>query len=382
MMREPASPRRTLRAALAASALLLLFAAPALARVRVEVKTDVSNDGTRVLLNHSSQVPYLIEVEDKKIKVIYGESVSSRPARGRVRNSVLKRFGVEDGDTLVFHVGDEYLSYQTFELRNPFRLVIDIQSSRSVEDDILSRLDDRDRSRPIVVIDPGHGGMEEGAIGPGGLIEKNVTLDLARRLKRLLESGSSIDVVLTRDDDRLVGLDERTAIANHNRAALFLSIHLNASRRRNATGAETYYLSTDATDDEARTLAALENRASGVEKGQFIAHGGTQKQLDLVLWDLAQNQHLAQSSLLAESVQRQLNALAGTRDRGVRQAPFRVLMGATMPAVLIEVAFVSNPDEERQLRSRAFRDKTVRAIGSAVIEFLGRSKRTSIYGSP
>ncbi|NIM01625.1 MAG: N-acetylmuramoyl-L-alanine amidase, partial [Acidobacteria bacterium] len=237
--------------------------------------------------------------------------------------------------------------YESFELRNPFRLVLDLQSG-AVGSITAPPPAERDPTRKIVVIDPGHGGVETGATGPTGLREKEVALDLARRVQRRLQRDRNLTVVLTRDEDRLIGLDERTAIANHNRADLFLSIHLNASPRSTATGAETYFLSNDATDDDARTLAALENRAAGVSENQTNA--ANDRNLDLVLWDLAQNQFLAESSLLAERVQWHLNALTGTRDRGVRQAPFRVLMGAMMPAILIEAGFLSNVEEEERFR--------------------------------
>jgi N-acetylmuramoyl-L-alanine amidase len=186
--------------------------------------------------------------------------------------------------------------------------------------------------------------------------------------------------VLTRDEDRLVGLDERTAIANHNKADLFLSIHLNASPRARATGAETYYLSADATDDEARILAALENQA-GSQAVKRPDQRVEQGSLDLVLWDLAQNQYLAESSALAESIQRHLNRLTGTRSRGVRQAPFRVLMGATMPAVLVEVGFISNTDEEELFQTSSYRARVVTAMAAAVEEFLLDLERYSVPGS-
>jgi N-acetylmuramoyl-L-alanine amidase len=212
-------------------------------------------------------------------------------------------------------------------------------------------------------------------------MEKQITLRLARRLQRALERGNpSISVVLTRDEDRLVGLDERTAIANHNKADLFVSIHLNASPRARAAGAETYFLSTDATDDEARILAALENEAatgSAARPDQRVGQGS----LDLVLWDLAQNQYLAESSALAESIQRHLNRLTGTRSRGVRQAPFRVLMGAMMPAVLVEVGFISNPDEEELFRSPRYEARVVEAIATAIEEFLLNLERYAAPGS-
>jgi len=287
---------------------------------------------------------------------------------------------MRDDRTLSLDTGSRYDRYETFELRNPFRLVLDLKPAPRKGD---RRVPSDSPSRPstIIVLDPGHGGVEHGAVGPTGLREKEVALTLARRLKRALEKRDrSISVVLTRDEDRLVGLDERTAIANHNQADLFLSIHLNASRRSRATGAETYYLSTRATDDEARILAGLENRPGGDEAAppdQRVEQGS----LDLVLWDLAQNQYLAESSALAESIQRHLNHLTGTRNRGVRQAPFRVLMGAMMPAVLVEVGFISNPAEEDLLRTSSYRTLVVEAMATAVEEFLRNLERYAAPGS-
>jgi N-acetylmuramoyl-L-alanine amidase len=205
------------------------------------------------------------------------------------------------------------------------------------------------------------------------LREKDLTLDLARRVKALLERQGAT-VVLTRDDDRVLPLDDRTAIANHNRAVLFLSIHLNASKRKTAFGAETYFLSTDATDAEARTLAAMENKAyEAPDASAGTAKAATpDRGLELILWDLAQNSYLAESSKLAEKIQNELNALTGVRDRGVRQAPFRVLMGATMPAVLVETGFISNPEEEARFKDAGYKDKVAEAIARAVSSITAR----------
>jgi N-acetylmuramoyl-L-alanine amidase len=314
-------------------------------------------------------VGYVIETFRGKVRVRYAEPVNLQPPDARFNDPLLKRYKMRDDRTLVLDTGSAYDRYETFELRNPFRVVLDLKDKPRA-----SRREGRRARRvaatTIIVIDPGHGGVEHGAVGTTGLMEKDVTLALARRLKRELERGRrSVSVVLTRDEDRLVGLDERTAIANHNRADLFLSIHVNASPRAEAGGAETYFLSTDATDDEARLLAAQENRPGGdgaMRPDQRIHQGS----LDLVLWDLAQNHYLAESSALAESIQRHLNELTGTRNRGIRQAPFRVLMGATMPAVLVEVGFISNKREEELLRSSSYHARVVSAMASAVEEFL------------
>jgi N-acetylmuramoyl-L-alanine amidase len=287
-------------------------------------------------------------------------------------DGILERYRMRDDYTLQLDVGRNFDRYERFELRNPSRLVLDLKGSQKRRGARRARSTPLAEPKTIIVIDPGHGGVEHGAVGPSGLKEKDVALELAMELKQMLQlRDPGISVVLTRDEDRLVGLDERTAIANHNQAELFLSIHLNASPRQGATGAETYYLSTEATDDEARTLAALENRSGG------SAPSPERDKLDLVLWDLAQNQYLAESATLAEAIQRQLNQLAGTRNRGVRQAPFRVLEGAMMPAILVEVGFISNPAEEARFQAARYRTRVVGAIAAAVQEFLLNLERFS-----
>ncbi len=293
----------------------------------VDVTADSSPGSTRLVLTHSRSVVYAIEATRDKVRIRYAEPVQLRPPTARFDDRILKRYGMRGDRVLTLYTGPNYKRYEAFELRNPFRLIIDLRGAPPESKSGQERFPSPDQPSTIIVIDPGHGGVEHGAIGPTGLMEKDVTLALARQLKRALqEADPSISVVLTRDEDRLVGLDERTAVANHNRAYLFLSIHLNASPRPDASGAETYYLSTDATDDEARILAALENRQIG-QNGRPMPHERVEKgSLDLVLWDLAQNQYLAESSALADSIQGHLNLLTGTRNRGVRQAPFRVLM--------------------------------------------------------
>jgi len=216
-----------------------------------------------------------------------------------------------------------------------------------------------------VVIDPGHGGSETGAVGSTGLEEKDVSLDVAKRLARMLREQAGIEVYLTREGDQLLPLASRTALANHQRADLFISLHANASTSPGARGSETYFLSAEATDDEARNLAALENMAAGEGAGPAGVDGG----LEMILWDLAQTEFLAESSRLAERIQEELNRLLNTPNRGIKQAPFRVLEGATMPAVLVEVAFITNPEEELLLLTESFRERIATALYRSVLAF-------------
>lgn len=215
-----------------------------------------------------------------------------------------------------------------------------------------------------IVLDPGHGGAENGAVGPAGVVEKELTLDVARRVAALLRA-EGFEVTLTREGDDDVPLDTRAGIANNRKADLFVSLHANAARQAGARGAETYFLSQEATDDAARTTAALENDAAGVAAIEVASDGD----LPLILWDLAQSQYLRESSRLAETIQAHLNAALGLKDRGVRQAPFRVLVGATCPAVLVELGFLSNPDEERLLAAPEHRRRLAEALTAAIREF-------------
>lgn len=361
---------------------MALFAGvvPALAAdpsATVEVSADTSGATTRMVLTHSRRLVYAVTTFEGRLEVVYADPVAFRPAEGRLGDGILDRWESRDDRTLVLWTGPGYQGYDDFELRNPFRLIVDLRGDRTVRP--VDRGPEGTRvpvppptrlTRRVIVLDPGHGGVETGAVGARGLMEKSVALDIARRLRTAL-AADDVTVVLTRDGDRHVELDERTAIANHNSADLFVSIHLNASRRVTARGAETYYLSTDATDDEARTLAGLEN-ASAADPGNAQAVPEMRDRgLDMVLWDLAQNQYLAESAALAEAVQLELNQLAGTRDRGVRQAPFRVLVGATMPAILVEVGFVTSPDEALLFEQTGYRDRVADALARAIREYLG-----------
>jgi N-acetylmuramoyl-L-alanine amidase len=374
---------RGVRFAVAVQFLMLTATLPAAAQdATVQIKVDASQASTRLVLTHSSSVAYEVRQQGDRIEIVYATPLRAEPSELLLDDPILDRFRMVDGRRLVLETGVGFRSVETFELRNPFRLVIDLRGNRRRGDDSGPQAVERPRRGKrardkVIVLDAGHGGVETGATGPTGLEEKDVALDLARRLKSILANDRKLTVVLTRDEDRLVGLDERTAIANHNQADLFVSIHLNAALRSDATGAESYFLSSDATDDQARTLAALENRAAGVKQEQIAAVDGEMRSVDLVLWDLAQNQYLAESSVLAENMQIHLNELTGTRDRGVRQAPFRVLMGATMPSILVEVGFISNPDEETRLRSTEYRSRVAQAMANAIYDFLADLERLS-----
>jgi N-acetylmuramoyl-L-alanine amidase len=222
-------------------------------------------------------------------------------------------------------------------------------------------LAERAGPRPIV-IDPGHGGSDTGAMSASGTDEKNLVLSIARRLAGIL-AGQGHTVRLTRPGDEARGLTDRTALANRVDAVAFVSLHANASTVASVQGAETYYMSLDdrSTDEHAAATAQFENLADG---------GGGQSELDLILWDLAQAEVLNESAELALAVQNRLNERLGLKDRGVKQAPFAVLTGATMPAILVEIGFLSNPAEAQQLVSADHQQRLAEALAFGIDDFV------------
>lgn len=221
-----------------------------------------------------------------------------------------------------------------------------------------------------VVIDPGHGGEELGTLGPRGTREKDVTLGVARRLRTLIESRLGLRVLLTRDEDRTMGLDERAAVANNNRADVFISLHVNAAATPGMRGAEVYYLSLDRAVQEAQRVARSEDRLP-------VLGGGT-RALDLILWEAAQARHLEHSAVLAGFVQQALAARVPVSPTPIQQAPFRVLVGANMPAVLVEMGYLSNPQQEQALASPAFQDQLAEALYDAIVAFRAHVARAGL----
>ncbi len=217
-----------------------------------------------------------------------------------------------------------------------------------------------------IVIDPGHGGQATGAIGPGGLAEKDVTLDVSLRLRELIFRRLGLQVRLTREADVDLENVTRTEMANNWEADLFVSIHANSYRASAVRGPETYFLSASASDADARRVLLLEDG----EDAAPLQQGGTGGAgLEFILWDLAQTQHLRESSLLAGNIQAELNTLYRIRDRGVKQAPFIVLRGATMPAVLVEVGYLSNPEDSAMLTDPDVRQRIAESLFRGISAF-------------
>ena len=211
-----------------------------------------------------------------------------------------------------------------------------------------------------IAIDPGHGGDDAGVKATAGASEKDVTLAIARRLKGVIEARLGLRVLLTRDDDRNVAINERTAIANNNKADLFISLHANGSMRRSTSGASIFYAAFDRD-------AALNATAGGADR--VPTFGGGARDIELVLWDLAQTRHLDRSAAFAEVLERQLRDRVPLAAQAVDRAALRVLESANMPAVLIEVGYLTNPEQATLLTTDAFQNALVQSLFDAVVKF-------------
>ena len=221
-----------------------------------------------------------------------------------------------------------------------------------------------------IVIDPGHGGKDPGALGRGALKEKYIVLSISERLRKIL-TQKGYTVLMTRDTNRYIPLKQRTAFATQHKADLFLSIHANASESPKAKGIETYYLSVTSTDKASEAIAARENADSGYSI----------QELEALLKGIIQESKSEDSKRLAKHVQQALVQATGAVDRGVKHARFVVLIGTNVPAILIETGFVSNPTEGRKLTTSVYQHKIANAIALGIEKFLGKTEGTPLVKS-
>jgi N-acetylmuramoyl-L-alanine amidase len=213
-----------------------------------------------------------------------------------------------------------------------------------------------------IVIDAGHGGDDSGAKGGQGTLEKNITLGVARRLKASLEARLGVRVLLTRDGDQIVAPDQRAALANNNKADLFISLHANASLRPSASGAEVFYLSLEGYGEKAV-------RASQPSAAALPVLGGGSREIEITPWELAQARYIDQSAAFARAIEGALRERVPMSPRALQQAPFRVLVGANMPAVLVELGFLTNPQQEHQLASDEHQNLLVQALADGIVRY-------------
>ncbi len=381
----------------AALFLALCGAAPAAAGgARVDDIKHWSNPNyTRIVidLSRKSSFTHRLLKKDPSIQVpwrrLYIDIEGAQMAAGLqksipINDGLLKkaRVGQYDKNTVRVVLDIESIEdYKVFPLSDPYRIVIDVTGEAGADKNGIQLPQVTGAPPPAlsstpsltqqlglkvrrIVLDPGHGGKDPGAIGRGGLKEKDVTLRIAKMLRDELKSKLDAEVILTRERDVFIPLEERTAIANSKDADLFVSIHINASPRRAASGVETYILNIS-NDEEAMRVAARENATSRRSVSD----------LEFILNDLIKTAKTNDSARLAESVQSKLvsRLRSGYRDvkgNGVKGAPFYVLVGTKMPSILVEASFISNPTEEKRLGDDGYIDSVVKGISTGLMHYI------------
>jgi N-acetylmuramoyl-L-alanine amidase len=306
---------------------------------------------------------------------LYGGRVDARTFTHRERHGLIDGVRAEqsDRDAYIYFAIERVTTRIRIDREDePHRIVLvlekgelpeipesEFEGSRVVE--IVDETTAERRSIDIktVVLDPGHGGKDYGKTGSSGLLEKDVNLMVAEALRDRIEEELGLEVVLTREDDRLLSLTRRTEIANEAQGDLFISVHCNSWFSEQTGGFEAYFLSPARSESE-RALARYEN-AAGAQAAE--APNGD---IDFILWDLVQNEYINESSTFAEFVQKEMSDRLPIRNRGVKQANFVVLQGAKMPAVLFETAFLSNPAEEALLADPDFHRKVAEGVVEAI----------------
>ena len=231
-------------------------------------------------------------------------------------------------------------------------------------------------SGPRVVVDPGHGGFQEGALSADGVAEKALSLQIACQLKEALQKELDANVSLTREADNLMPLSERVAFTNRQKPDLFISLHANSMatkrQRDRIEGVETFFLSAGASGEEAGKTAAREN----AELSRSGSSNGSDP-LSFILADLVRSEAHADSSRLAYAVHQKLVAVSGAVNRGVQQAPFYVLMGVEAPAILVEMGFISHPVEGKRLQDPAYQQRIASAIAQGVKVFVDQTRNVT-----
>ncbi len=371
------------RAGQETAAPITLLPTPSSAYVTGPIRFWSSDNYTRVVIETSAPVRFkdhILDAQDNTPRRLYVDLSDTRIPRTFqnpviIQDGLLKRSRAAQFNPSTTRVVLDMESvgrYKVFSLLEPFRVVIDVHGKE------VKQLVPRQRkSRPnktgrhytlaeqlglgvkTVIIDAGHGGKDPGAIGISGLQEKDVVLRVARKVRDELRR-KGYKVILTRDSDKFIPLEERTAIANTKGGDLFVSIHANSAPNRRANGVETYYLSL-ATTPEERAAAALENAVSSMQLSA----------LQDILSDLMKNSKINESKKMAGVMQRTMvndlrQSYPSTRNLGVKKAPFIVLIGASMPSVLTEIGFVSNKTEEKRLRSNSYLTSLAHSIAQGV----------------
>lgn len=340
-----------------------------------DIRFGTHPDYTRIVFELTKKIPYRISRDARGNIVVdfpEGKVASDKTAVIKVNDNVIDDIRIEKlarGTRANLNLGKLAGSFKTNFLNEPWRLVIDITRSEIIRTGVQKK----EHKIEIVVIDPGHGGKDPGAIGRNGMKEKIVVLDIARYLEKFLGRERDLKVVMTRRRDEFISLDERVKIANANKGGLFVSIHTNSSHQRSAGGFETFYLGESKTD-AAKSVVILENSVLDLEERPFLSDMG--RTLDKILWDLRYSEFKIESKEFAGVINLNMDKRLALRNRGIKGALLYVLRGVAMPAALVETAFISNYNEEAMLRRSGFRQLAARAICDGILQYRDQFEST------
>jgi N-acetylmuramoyl-L-alanine amidase len=351
---------------------------------RLQIRYEAAGAAVRLTIDATPRAASAVTQDGDHINIKFDADSLDIPAAGLpipapiASQDVIKSARQLDATTIAVDAGPRFGGFKasSLPLDNAARLVIDFTPAAPAPSSDaapspppvaagpppdLATLTQPPPSIRTIAIDPGHGGDEEGAKGAGGTKEKDVTLAVARRIRAAIEARLGIRVLLTRDDDRRVAIDDRTAIANNSKSDLFISLHANASLRPALAGATIYSAVFAPNAGQAARAAMTTDRVQAI--------GGGSRDIEFVPWDFAQTAHVGESDALAKLLEAQFRDRVPLAARAVESAPLRVLESANMPAVLIELGYLTNPAQEKQLAGAEFQNVVVQAVLDAIIRF-------------
>ena len=337
------------------------------------IHIDVKSNGTIIRLTTKKpfserNISSFINKHGWYYLTVAGAMVDTTTLNAGLSRGVVRRIESDQiGKTaqVAFKLGKEVISHEWYQSLDPNEIVITLRTPLGKVDEYIEDVKERWRL-DTVVLDAGHGGKDPGSQGKYGTKEKDVVLDITKRVGRLLEKNAGIKVVYTRDEDVWVPIIDRTKMANDANGKLFVSVHANSNKNRKIQGFETYLLRPGKSED-AIEVASRENAVIKLEEktGQYDNLTGE----NLIMATMAQSMFMKESEDLAAIIQMELDKRLNTPNRGVKQAGFYVLIGASMPNVLVEVGYLSNPAEEKKLKQAVHKQRIAESIYEGIKHF-------------
>jgi len=340
-------------------------------------------DHTRVVIDVGGEPFYEVE-ESANILTLKFKSAGLKkdiPEEIEIDKPGIKKVAISQAEDDVLKIEfllDKYQRTEIFKLKKfkdkPDRVVVDIILEQELKENKAGAVRPKAKPPKIIVIDPGHGGEDPGAIGKKRTYEKNVVLMLSREIKKEINKMPGYQAILTRDGDYYVSFSRRLQIARDNNASLFISVHADAARNSRAKGSSVYCLSTGAASSEAAKLLAKNENLSDIIGGVADGEGGNGS--DLIILNMFQTNTINLSKIYAGILLKRLGNIISPKYQNVQEAPFRVLKLPDIPAVLLETAYISNADEERLLKNSKFQKRLAASVAASVGEYLARAEKT------